>query len=96
MINDQLAGQYRDLQRHLFLATIGAQSVLAENMRVGPVVFYFTLIVVGVHGAVTLGVGRRLRLDLPSLALASQANVGGPASGMALAVAPLMRGTLGG
>ena len=70
---------------HLFLATIGAQSILAEIMRVGPVVFYFTLIVVGVHGAVILGVGRLLRLDLPTLALASQANVGGPASAMALA-----------
>ena len=30
---------------HPFLTTIGAQSILAKIMRVGPVVFYFTLIV---------------------------------------------------
>lgn len=70
---------------YLFLATIGAQSVLAEIMRVGPAVFYFTLVVVAVHGVVVFGVGRLVRLDLPTLAVASQANVGGPASAMALA-----------
>lgn len=72
---------------HLFLATIGAQSIIAEIMRVGPAVFYFTLIVVAVHGVIVFGAGRLLRLDLPTLAVASQANVGGPASAMALAAA---------
>ena len=33
------------------------------------------------------GVGRLLRLDLRTLAVASQANVGGPASAMAIATA---------
>jgi uncharacterized membrane protein len=72
---------------YLFLATIGAQSVLSEIMRVGPAVFYFTVVVVVIHGLVVFGVGRLLRLDLPTLAVASQANVGGPASAMALAAA---------
>ncbi len=70
---------------HLFLATIGAQSIFAEIMRAGPAVFYFTLVVVGVHGLVVFGAGRVLGLSLPTLVVASQANVGGPASAMALA-----------
>lgn len=72
---------------HLFLAGIGAQSILAEIARVGPAILYFTLVVVGVHGLFLFGLGRLVRLDLPTLAVASQANVGGPASAMALATA---------
>lgn len=71
----------------LFLATIGAQSIVVEIVRVGPAVFWFTLIVVGIHGLLLFGVGRAVGLDLPTLAVASQANVGGPASAMALASA---------
>ena len=41
----------------------------------------------GVHGLVIFGLGRLLGLDLKTLAVASQANVGGPASAMALATA---------
>ena len=72
---------------HLFLASLGAQSVVAEIVRVGPGVFYFTLTIVLVHGLLLFGVGRAVGLDLPTLAVASQANVGGPASAMALATA---------
>ncbi len=72
---------------HLFLAGLGAQSIVREILRVGPAVFYFTLIVVGLHGLLLFGVGRLLRLDLRTLTVASQANVGGPASAMAIATA---------
>jgi uncharacterized membrane protein len=48
---------------------------------------YFALITVAVHGIVIFGVGRLVGIDLPTLAVASQANVGGPASAMALATA---------
>ena len=72
---------------HLFLAALGAQSLVGEILRVGPAVFWFTVVVVGVHGLVLFGGGRALRLDLPTLAVASQANVGGPASAMAVATA---------
>jgi uncharacterized membrane protein len=72
---------------HLFLATIGAQSIFSEIMRVGPAVFYFTLVVVGIHGVIVFVVGRLTRMSLPTLVVASQANVGGPASAMALATA---------
>jgi uncharacterized membrane protein len=70
---------------HLFLAANGAQSVIANIFRIGPVIFYFAAATVAVHGVVIFGVGRLLRIDAATLAVASQANVGGPASAMALA-----------
>jgi uncharacterized membrane protein len=42
---------------------------------------------VSIHGIVIFGLGRLVGLDLQTLAVASQANVGGPASAMALATA---------
>lgn len=71
----------------LFLASLGAQSIVAEILRVGPAILYFTLIAVALHALLLFGVGRLVGLDLPTLAVASQANVGGPASAMALATA---------
>lgn len=71
----------------LFLAGLGAQSIVAQIVKVGPAVFWFTLVVVAVHGLLLFGAGRLARLDLPTLLVASQANVGGPASAMALATA---------
>jgi uncharacterized membrane protein len=71
----------------LFLASNGARSVVANIVAVGPAVFYFALATVAVHGLVIFGVGRLFRLDLATLAVASQANVGGAASAMAIASA---------
>ena len=69
----------------LFLASNGARSVIATIFEVGPAVFYFAAVTVAIHGVVIFGVGRLFKLDLPTLAVASQANVGGAASAMALA-----------
>ncbi len=71
----------------LFLASNGAQSVLANIVRVGPAVFYFACLTVGIHGILIFGLGRLVRIDLGTLAVASQANVGGAASAMAMASA---------
>jgi len=71
----------------LFLASNGAQSVIMNIVRHGPAVFYFAGGTVLVHGVIIFGVGRLLRIDLPTLAVASQANVGGAASAMAMASA---------
>jgi uncharacterized membrane protein len=71
----------------LFLASNGAQSVIHNIVKVGPAVFYFACITVAIHGVVIFGVGRVLKLDLGTLAIASQANVGGAASAMAMASA---------
>jgi uncharacterized membrane protein len=71
----------------LFLASNGAQSVLANIVRVGPAVFYFACLTVGIHGLLIFGLGRLVRIDLGTLAVASQANIGGAASAMAMASA---------
>jgi uncharacterized membrane protein len=71
----------------LFLASNGAQSVVANIFAVGLPVVYFASITVAIHGMVIFGVGRMLRLDIRTLVVASQANVGGPASAIALATA---------
>ena len=71
----------------LFLSSNGAQSVVANIIKVGPAVFYFAAGTVALHGIVIFGVGRLLRIDAGTLAVASQANIGGPASAMALASA---------
>jgi len=71
----------------LFLASNGARSVIANLVAMGPPVFYYAIVTVAVHGIIIFGVGRLARLDLPTLAVASQANVGGAASAIALASA---------
>ena len=71
----------------LFLSSNGAQSVIANIISVGPAVFYFAIGTVTIHGIFIFGVGRLFRIDAGTLAVASQANVGGPASAMALASA---------
>ncbi|MCH7823319.1 MAG: DUF819 family protein, partial [Acidobacteria bacterium] len=70
---------------HLFLAANGARSVIANIFEIGPAVFYFAAATVAVHGIVIFGIGRLAGIDAPTLAVASQANIGGPASAMALA-----------
>ena len=71
----------------IFLSGNGAMSVIANIVVIGPPIVYFALITVTVHGLIIFGVGRLVGLDLPTLAVASQAAVGGPASAMALATA---------
>ncbi|MCG8608297.1 DUF819 family protein, partial [bacterium] len=71
----------------LFLASNGAQSVVANIIRQGPAVFYFAVGTVAIHGLAIFGIGRLLGIHPGTLAVASQANVGGPASAMALASA---------
>ena len=71
----------------IFLASNGAMSVIANIVVIGPPIVYDALITVSVHGLIIFRVGRLVGLDLKTLAVASQANVGGPASAMALATA---------
>ncbi|NNM35064.1 MAG: DUF819 family protein, partial [Gemmatimonadetes bacterium] len=48
---------------HFFFVLIGILSRFSEIVTVGIEVFFFTLIVVGVHGVVVYGAGRLFRLD---------------------------------
>ncbi len=71
----------------LFLASNGARSVVANIINVGPAVFYYVLGGIVIHGIFIFVVGRLFRIDIGTLAIASQANIGGSASAMALASA---------
>jgi uncharacterized membrane protein len=71
---------------HFFLAIIGVSSRISEILRVGPEVFWFTALVVLVHGVLTYAGARLARLDVETTSVASQAAVGGPSSALALAV----------
>lgn len=71
---------------HLFFAVIGIYSRIGEILSVGVSVFFFTLVVVGIHGLVVYGGGRLLNMDVGTLSVASQAAVGGPSSALAVAV----------
>ncbi len=71
----------------LFLACNGARSVVGKIVEVGPEVFYFAVGTVAIHGLVIFGVGRLMRIDAGTLAIASLANVGGSSQALAGATA---------
>lgn len=83
----RLAEPLGNLGLHLFLVVIGVHSIVAEILRVGPAVFYYTLWAVAVHALVLFGAGFWLRARLDVLTVTTQACVGGPSTAMAIAVA---------
>ncbi len=75
---------------HLFFAVIGISSVISEIFKAGPGVFGFTALVVFGHGLLLFGVAALIGrlgwgLGWDTVAVASQAAVGGPSTAMALA-----------
>jgi uncharacterized membrane protein len=69
----------------LFLASNGAKSVVSNIVEVGPAIFWFAAGTVAIHGAIIFGIGWLLKMNGDLLAIASQANVGGATTAMALA-----------
>ena len=69
----------------LFLATNGARSVIAKIIDFGPSILYFALGTVFIHGVIIFGIGRLMKIEYSTLSVASQANIGGGASAMAIA-----------
>jgi uncharacterized membrane protein len=86
--------QLGNLALHFFFVVIGIHSRISEILAIGVEIFYYTLVVVGVHGLVVFGIGRLLRFDVGSLSVASQAAVGGPSSALAVAVSRDWRGLI--
>lgn len=73
---------------YLFLAVIGAfcdVRQLAALGNIGVVLLAFAATMVAVHGVVTFTAARAMRIDLGVAAVASQANIGGSTSALALA-----------
>ncbi len=72
----------------IFLAVIGSLcdvSALAQIGRLGGRLIVFVSVLVAVHGLVVFGLAGLLRVDWDMAAVASQANIGGSTSVLALA-----------
>lgn len=69
----------------LFLASNGAKSVVSNIVEVGPAIFWFAAGTVAIHGVIIFGIGWLLKMNGDMLAIASQANIGGATTAMALA-----------
>jgi uncharacterized membrane protein len=73
---------------YLFLAVIGALCDLGSLARMGRlalVLLAFVSITIAVHAAITFGAARLLKIDVDAASVASQANIGGSTSALALA-----------
>jgi uncharacterized membrane protein len=75
------------LLMQVFFAAIGASASIALVLKHGIMLFVFALVILAVHLTTILGVGRLFKLDLAEIVIASNANMGGPASAAAMAVA---------
>ncbi len=71
----------------IFLASVGATADIWQLVAIGPVLFIFATIIIGVHVTILFGVGMLLKIDLAELAMASAVCIGGPSSAPALASA---------
>lgn len=71
---------------HLFFVVIGASAVLGELVQSGAVLVVYMITIIAIHAVIVYGGGRLLNFDLPTITIASQATVGGPASALALSM----------
>jgi uncharacterized membrane protein len=72
---------------HIFFIVLGAASVIAEVAQAGLPIFAFMFVIIGIHVVVVYGLGWLMRIELPTVSLASQAAIGGPGSALALGMA---------
>jgi uncharacterized membrane protein len=75
------------LLMQFFFAAIGASANIGVVLKVGPVLFVFAALILTIHLATILIAGRLLKLDLAEIVIASNANMGGPTTAAAMAVA---------
>jgi len=71
----------------IFFAVIGASAHVGTVLKVGPSLFVFAGLILLIHLAFLLTAGKLLRLDLKEIIIASNANMGGPTTTAAVAVA---------
>ncbi|KAH9298675.1 hypothetical protein KI387_030357, partial [Taxus chinensis] len=64
---------------------IGASTGLKEAISGGGPLFVFISILISIHLAITLFIGRWLKFPLRVILVASNANIGGPATAAAMA-----------
>ena len=72
---------------HIFFIVLGAASELGRVVEAGAPIFTFMIAIIAIHMVVAYGVGWLLRVDLPTVSIASQAAIGGPGSALAIGMA---------
>jgi uncharacterized membrane protein len=81
------ADQIGTLLMQVFFVVIGASANIRVVLRVGPVLFLFAGVILLIHLAFILIAGKIFKLDLAEILIASNANMGGPTTAAAMAVA---------
>jgi uncharacterized membrane protein len=81
------ADQIGTLLMQVFFAAIGASANIMIVLKYGPVLFAFAALILTVHLLFLLLAGYIFKLDLAELVIASNANMGGPTTAAAMAVA---------
>jgi uncharacterized membrane protein len=81
------ASDLGNLLMHVFFAVIGASAHVGTVLRVGPVLFVFAALILTIHLVFLLIAAKVLRVDLAEMVIASNANMGGPTTAAAMAVA---------
>jgi uncharacterized membrane protein len=71
----------------IFFAVIGASANVVVVWKYGKLLFVFAALILAIHLLFLLLAGRLLRLDLSEMVIASNANMGGPTTAAAMAVA---------
>jgi len=71
----------------IFFAVLGASAHFMTAIEKGPALFFFAAIILTIHLTVILVGGKLFKMDLRSLLVASNANMGGPTTAAAMASA---------
>lgn len=72
---------------YIFLVVIGVPASLQLILTRSPILLVFTAIIVLVNMLITLGLGKLFKFSLEEILLASNANIGGPTTAVAMAIA---------
>ncbi|UCH64877.1 MAG: DUF819 family protein [Ignavibacterium sp.] len=75
------------LLMQVFFAAIGASANIIVVLKFGPILFVFAALILFIHLSFLLVAGKLFKLDLAEIVIASNANMGGPTTAAAMAVA---------
>ncbi|QDZ18016.1 DUF819 domain-containing protein [Chloropicon primus] len=85
--DEVFAGSFRlgSVLMLFFFATIGAKANFADMLHASPGIFCLLAVIIAIHLGLSMLLGRLLRVPLRVILIASNANVGGPATACAMA-----------
>ncbi len=81
------ADQIGALLMQVFFVVIGASANIYVVLKVGPILFFFAAVILLIHLIFILTASKLFKLDLAEIVIASNANMGGPTTAAAMAIA---------